>query len=445
MKDLNLKEFEANSFMGINSEDPVVITFPKKNGIVLLKGNQGTRKTSTLTALMHLMGAAFGFDTKNLYNNEDETIDVNLTFEYNGVEHVATQSGSRLTLKKFYKEADKFIQESSPKETLRNIFGNLGVSPMFLKNLDGKKQIQWFKDTFGNDEEATRKEVKLKKDLTTAMSSRKDANRDKKNLAGWLAESKLAQNYEKNLKNFSTPVTIEKEQEKYNAAMAKKREYDDNDARIKNTEATIATREQQIAEMEAKLVEARKVLQDAKDGVERGKAWMEENKKAPKEFETAQVDFMNASKKIEEYRDWKEVVRKKKELDAFEEASTLLTGQIDNLRIEMRKLVKKYLPDIEGLEIKIATGIDDEIEEDGIFYNGRSLAQLSESELWDLFLLIWEQKDVQFIFCENINSLGSDAINTLNRLAKEKKAQIFASEVDRKKNTMEISFTAKVV
>lgn len=444
MKDLHLKRFEANSFMGISADDPIVIEFPKGKPVTLLKGNQGTKKTSTLTALMHMMGAAFAFDTSTFVNNTDETVDVELKFVYEGTEYIAAQSGSRISLKRFYKEADKFVQESSPKETLRRIFGNLGVSPMFLKNLDGTKQIDWFKKTFGDDEEATKKEVKLKKDLKNAEESRKSANRDKKNLAGWLAESKLAQNYEANQKKFKEAVSIEKEQEKYSVAEKKKTQYQDYANKVKSSEELAALKRQEIADMEKSLADAKDQLQKLNTSLETGNKWLTENKNVEKEYEVARTEFLNASKKVEEYKDWKEVVRKKKEHDEFEDASTQLTGQIDDLRYKLRELTKKYLPEVEGLEIRLASGIDDEDQDEGIYYHDKTLAQLSESELWDLFLLIWEQMEVQFIFCENINALGSDAIKTLNRLAKEKKAQIFASEMDRKKNHIEISLSTKL-
>jgi len=125
----------------------------------------------------------------------------------------------------------------------------------------------------------------------------------------------------------------------------------------------------------------------------------------------------------------------------MQSASTQADGAIDKLRLELLKITKTYLPDIEGLEIRLKTGLDE--EDEGIFYQGKSFAQLSESELWDLFLVIWAAKDVQFIFCENVNALGSEAIKTLNRLVKEG-AVVFASEMERSKKEMEISFSTKI-
>ena len=91
-------------------------------------------------------------------------------------------SGTRLVLKKFFKEADKFISINEPKTVLRKIFGNLGVSPLFLKTVAGKKQIEWFKETFGTDEEATRKEKKIIENIDLVFNQRRDVNRDIKNI-----------------------------------------------------------------------------------------------------------------------------------------------------------------------------------------------------------------------------------------------------------------------
>jgi hypothetical protein len=108
----------------------------------------------------------------------------------------------------------------------------------------------------------------------------------------------------------------------------------------------------------------------------------------------------------------------------------------------MLKITKTYLPPIDGLEIQVNTGIDNERAE-GIYYNDKTLAQLSESELWDLFMRIWNEKGVRFIFCENINALGSEAIKTLNKLSKDG-CTIFATQMDRSKKTIGISFEAKI-
>lgn len=444
MKDLQLKRFEANDFMGISSEDPIVIDFTsarKGQTVTKLTGNQGVGKTSTITALMYLMGAAFNVDTKNFKNLTDDTIDVKLEFEYEKEKYSVEATGTRLVLKKFFKEADKFISVNEPKTVLRKIFGNLGVSPMFLKEISGKKQIEWFKETFGTDEEATRKEKKIIEGIDTIFNQRRDVNRDIKNIKGWLTESKLYGNYEKNLERFKKPISAEKEKAAFDELADKNRKYEKSKETLKSLGEDLSDNEVEIGNLKAKLAAAEKERADIKLRIENGKKWVEENKSVPKEYAAANEAWINLSNTLAEQSQWKEVLKKKKELDDNESTSQQADATLDKLRMDLLKLTKSYLPDIDRLEIRVKTGLDD--TEEGIYYKGKSLAMLSESELWALFLLIWAEKDVSFVFCENVNSLGSDAVAILNKLVKEG-AQVFASQMERKQNHMEVSFSTKI-
>src|SRR5688572_33318972 len=210
MKDLNLQLFEAKDFMGISSDAPILIDFSKNKGnAVKLSGDQGTRKTSTITALMYIMGAAFSVDTKNFFNQKDEAIDVELKFKYDGDEYHVVANSTRFNLKRKFK--DRWVPESEPKNMLRKMFGNLGVSPMFLKELRGKDQIKWIKETFGVEEEASKKEVKLTNGLKEAEVTRRDVNREIKALKGALDVEPLYNDYENSLKKFKDTPNAKKE------------------------------------------------------------------------------------------------------------------------------------------------------------------------------------------------------------------------------------------
>ena len=143
-----------------------------------------------------------------------------------------------------------------------------------------------------------------------------------------------------------------------------------------------------------------------------------------------------------EQNEWKEMLAKEKQYNEAIDLNNEQEAKIAELRKDLLKLTKSYLPDIDGLEVRVKLSLDD--EDEGLYYQNKTLAQLSESELWDLFIQIWEDNDVRFIFCENIQDLGSEAIKTMNRLVKEKKAKIFASEMERGKKEMEVSFETKI-
>lgn len=441
-QDVHLKQLEAKSFMGIDSSSPIIIDFSKakKNqNVVKLTGDQGTRKTSTITALMYLLGAAFNIDQKNFKNLNDDTIDLSLDFEHNGEKYKAEVKGTRFSLKSFVKE--KWIPESQPKELIRKMVGPLGVSPMFLKEMAGKKQIQWFKDMFGTDENSSKKEVKLVSDINELFENRREANRTIKNLRGSLTENPLYADYEGNMKKFKTTVSAEKEKAAYEAITKRNRDYEKGKELLVDLGEELSDTQIEIGRLKVQLQEAEKSEKDIQARLEKGRKYVDDNKDVPKEYKKAEQDWMNLSKTISDQNAWKDVVKKQKELDEFETASLLADGALDDLRKSLLALTKTYLPDIEGLEMKIRTGLDE--EEEGLYYNGKTLAMLSESELWALFTQIWELKGVRFVFCENANSLGSDAIAILNKLAKEG-ALIIASEMVRKQDEIEFSIQTKI-
>lgn len=444
----NLIEFGANSFLGIDSDGPVVIDFTearKNQNVTMLRGDQGVGKTSTLYAIMALMGAAFNFDTKNLYNQKDDNININLSFEHEGAKYEATQVGNRLTLKRYYKETDRWIAEGSPKETLRKIFGNLGISPMFLKDLSGKEQIKWFKTTFGADEEVTKKEQKLQKNLDDVFSQRREVRREMNEQKGWLSQNEMYKNYEKNLKKFAEPINVEKEKKAFEEITAKNRDFEKNKnglSSLKEDHDDITIR---IQKLRKELEAAEELQKGYQVRIDAGEKWLDAHKHIPVEYEKANKEWLNLSKTMSDQTQWKEVLRKEKLMHDNEDAVVQADASIDKLRSELLKLTSTYLPNIKGLEIRTkGMNIDNEDEDEGLFYQGKSLAQLSESELSALFLLIWKAKKVFFIFIENISSYGSGFVKLLNDLVKSGEIRVFATQMDRKKKAIEISFETKI-
>jgi hypothetical protein len=446
-KDLHLKQFKANSFMGISSDSPVVIDFTtarKNQGVTLLRGDQGSGKSSTLNGIMRMMGAAFGFDLKNTVNLHDETIDVEQSFMYEGFEYVAKLSGDRLTLKRLYMETGRWIPEGTPVDTLKKIFGNLGISPMFLKEMEGKKQIEWFKKTFGGDIDV-KKEARVEKMLVEAVDNRKGVNKTIVQISGWLAQNELFQQYEANQKKFKQPISAEKEKKCLEDITESNKEYERNVHGLQSLQNQLSFAQTDVQRLRKELAAAEEKEKELVNRVNGGKKWIEENKSIPVAFEKANKEWMSLSKTLAAQSQWKEVLSKEKELHDNEDAVIAVNALIDTLRRDLLELTSAYLPDIKGLEIRTrSTSIDNESEDEGLYYQGKSLAQLSESELAELFLLIWKAKDVCFVFIENISSYGSAFIKLLNDLVKKGEIKVLASEMDRKKKEMEITFETKI-
>lgn len=441
MSNLTLQKFEAHSFLGIDKEKPVILDFTKAKNkkFIKLTGDQETGKSSTLMAIMYAMGAAFEIDKKNFPNAKDGTIAIDLEFEYEGIAHHVIGSGNSLKLKKMY--GDKWIDAGEPKTTLRKIFGNLGTSPMFLKTMRGKDQIQWFKDTFGNDLEVTKKEQKYIDNLKLIEKDRRDANREIKSIKGFLNESPLFLAYEKSQKKFAEPVVAKKEKDRLEALTAKKTQYDNAVNTLTSLKLTRTAQENTIAELERKLLEEKEKLVNVENRIADGEAWTKANSDIVSTFDKANEDWLNISKILIEQDKWKEILKKEKDLHEYEEVSKQADSRVDKLRMELLKLTKTYLPEIEGLEIRVKVGLDD--EDEGVYYMDKTLAQLSESELTELFAEIYFKKNSQFIFLENVTSFGSTAVALFNRLIKDG-VQIFASEMDRSQKEMQINFLAKV-
>ncbi len=175
-----------------------------------------------------------------------------------------------------------------------------------------------------------------------------------------------------------------------------------------------------------------------------GNDYIKNNKDVPEKYAAANNAWMNLSKKMAEYEKWASVLEKEKDLKKMESAATKATQQLADLDLEMLKLTSSYLPKIPGLKLKVRPSIDKDKEEIGLFYNDMTMAQLNESEFAKLWAKIYSEKDMGFLFFENVTSLGSGAIGVINELAKEEGVYVFASRMDRKVKSLAINFNSKI-
>ena len=129
-----------------------------------------------------------------------------------------------------------------------------------------------------------------------------------------------------------------------------------------------------------------------------------------------------------------------KELETLTKQKETLTSEYEAANTELVEYIKSFTPDILGFEVKIAT---DENTEEGLFYTGKSIDQLCESELWEMCLLVWAAFDVRIVFAENLNSLGSNAIERLNWFV-DNGGYVFATEMDRAEKNIKISVNTKI-
>lgn len=441
--ELELQQFEAGSFMGISNENPILIDFTgkRKGNILELSGNQGVGKTSTLLGILYAMGAAFDIDKKKLLNTNDGAIDINLKFKYGGEQYHVVGKTNRIELKKF--SDGKWRQEDSPVAMLRKIFGPVGLSPFGVKNMKGKDQIQYFQDMFGSGEDASKKMKKLEADIENVFQARRDVNREIKALKGALEMDVLYQNYEKSQNRFKAAPNPKKEKERMDAISEKKAAFDKAKTTLSSLEAQLESSDESIKELEERLDAERKNNAALRQRVDTGKKYIKENSGVEKEYEVANDSWLNISKEMAEYEKWKSVIAKEKELFEREDAAQGATGQLDSLRDQLLKLTKQCLPKVDGLTIKVAAGLDKEGQQEGIFYTEQPIHELSESEYTAMWCKIWDAAGVSHVFIENISSLGTDAVNVLNTIAKNG-GMVFATKMDRKTDDISIAFVSEI-
>jgi len=443
---LELEQFEAKSFMGISASHPILIDFTgkKKNqNIVEFFGNQGLCKTSTICGILYAMGATFNIDKKKLLNTTDEAIDVNLKFKYEEESYQVVAKTGRIELKKLNEDTGKWSAVDSPVAMLRKIFGPVGLSPFSVKELKGKDQIKYFQDMFGSGEDASKKMKNLEAEIEKIFSDRRDVNREVKALEGALNAEPLFQNYEKSLERFEKPISAEKEKKKYDELSEKKTAYEKYENTVSIAAADVRDKTNKIAELEKQLSQLKVERDKMQESVTKGNKWLEDNKEVLKEFETANNEWLNLSKTLSEYETWKAVLKKEKEFNEKQEQAITLTGELDKKREALLKLTKSCLPKVEGLTIKVAAGLDKTDQPEGVFFGEQAIHELSESEYIDMWCQIWDAAGTNHVFVENISSLGSDAVATLNSIAKNG-GTVFATRMDRKVKEIGISFQSKI-
>lgn len=447
-KKIELKSFTAKSFMGISADSPIVIDFTKrrkKKNITIFEGNQGVGKSSTMNALMYALGAELEFKKENIVNMNDDTVSVEMEFDVKGKSYRVKITKSKFTLEMWNGDVNLWLGVGEPKATLKKLLGPVATSPLELKSMDGRKQIKWLREFFVKDHDGPGrkpKEETLMDSIEQRVKLRRDTNRDADRIRKSLDNNPLWQNAEENYKKFAKPVTVEEARTKLQQATEEKAKLEAGKSKLINLNQQKLNHVQRIQELEEALKRENELYALTLENIEKEEAWLKENEKPiVEQYNTAQSEYENINTSAVQYNDWKRVLEDKKVLDDLEEMSAKLTGQIDEDRVSLLELTKKYLPKMKGLEMKVATGIDD--DQEGIFFQGKSPAKLSESELWEVFLAICDHNDVNFVFIENVSSLGSDAVSIINQLA-EHDVKVFASEQNRKMNKMEITITDKI-
>lgn len=447
-----LLSYDGKSFMGISKNDSVFIDFSKmrKNqGFVELMAKHGKGKTSTLLGIAYAMGAELTLDKKRLFNSLDNDLDEELIGKKDNQEYKVDVSASRISVKKKTGEDKWKDTDDTPAEMVKKLFGNVGMFPPNVKEMKGRKQIEFFQNLFASGADASKKMQKLEGDYDKKFADRRDINRDATLLKGSLEVEPLFQNYEGSMTKFAKTIVADKEKKKYDDLSQKKGAYDQYSHTLDIAKGSLKDKEREVDELEKKLAAAKSDRDKYQESVTRGEKWMEDNKGVLKEFEVANKEWVNLSQKLSEQERWKDILKKEKQLTDLQEKSTTLTAELDELNEKILKTTNECLPKVKGLTAKVATGIDKNGKPEGMFYlvpgkkDTQPIHELSETEYADMWCVIWEKEDMQFIFIENMSSFGDSMIGTLNQFVKNG-GTVFYTQMSRKQEKLSITFKSKI-
>ena len=132
--------------------------------------------------------------------------------------------------------------------------------------------------------------------------------------------------------------------------------------------------------------------------------------------------------------------KKTVERDQFETLSQQFDAVEKAKLKDLAKLQTEVLPDIKGVELVLEdTHQDGQPKAAGLYIDGISSVQVSESEWWKFVIQLWRKNKVKLVIVDNFQSLGSQAVEVLQKLHKDG-AYILAAEMNRQQKTLEISY-----
>lgn len=447
-KDINLGIFNINEFGGINPSNPIVMyvgeAYSAGKNIAIASGDQEQHKTTWLYALQGLFAQNFDIKEENFINRESGKIDLGYSFEFDGCEYrvIWTKSQFKLQQKVYNKLKDKEVwrDETGPVETIKKIIGYVGSSPMKLRTEDGAKQVTEVRKSLAVTAEVQEAEKALLKTLETATTARTEANREYTRLLNKLSAEPLYTEWEASEKKYAEEKTSETEKQKLETASKKKSDYELAEQRLKDRKSSKERLQKELQELKDKVKAKQKEVTENDEKITIAEDYLKLNKDAVTNYDIVFKSFQDVERYVTDRNKWLQIKTEKKEMDAFSDSVIKLDAQKLDLRAKILATSKQGMPNIEGLEVITSKDIDGRPV--GVYLHGLNVAQLSESELWGLFLQIWHTQGVKYVFIENITSLGSRAVEILNGLAKAN-VKIFATKMARGRK-FEITFTDQI-
>lgn len=486
---LKFISLKPESFAAFNRKMDMLFVLQDKDNpdtkAVMVTGDQGLGKTSLMASIIYGLS---GMKPENATNSIDKDEKLELVFKNDpDSTYITRATKTGFTLTKVDDKTQTSSKINAPKDALRRIVGPLGISPMDLKNKTGAQQLKWVRDLANISEAAKKLEADTKEKRKTAFKERTVINRTLKQVKDQLLnqtnyfkfeEKQLLpqESYTKHLDYYSQNIEVRarevmaasEETNKLNNeyqihhnnlngvsgyAAQKQR----NDDRIKSLQQQIAEIDAANKEIDEKSEQSRKFVEENKDIESRLKAVTERVQKLG-EHKANKLNFDRIRAAYQDYL-------------SNEESLIIVQKTMDEYDQKLKEFIAAITPEIEGLEVCVPSEVDVESEEqvyrennpeltesevkeyvlgledekrEGIFFNGHAVAELSESELWDLAIQFWGGQGVKVIFIENVTSLGSGAVDRINKFI-ESGGQAFCTAMDRDVKTQaKITFLNKI-
>lgn len=424
---MKLKKLEVNAFAGISPTSPVVIDFTRSK-VVRVTSDEHRGKTSLLNALLVACGQ-LSKDNKDFVNLETGKEDINFSFV--GKDRLSYEV--RITKSAFIL---KYEGEALPEpiSKIKELLGIVGVSPMDIKNKPLKEIVKWLSSYSSKSAEEYEDLIQKYKDgIKKAAESRATANKAFKATDEYLNGEEMFLNWEKSEKKYVTKPDIKA----LSAEMETARDKSDN---LSRGQQKLIQHNARKAEIEQQIAALNKELGEVNSKITIGESYVEENKFATQEYNLVKEKYDNVVQETLDFNKWESIKEKKTERDEFETAAQRADANEKSLKQELKELQAEILPDIKGVELILEdTHVDGVIKKEGLYWDDRNVRMLSESEWWSVVLSIWRKFKVKIVVIDNAQSLGSNAIEILNKLAKDG-AYILCAEMNREIKELTINY-----
>lgn len=450
----------------IDSDNGIVLVFPENYRLQLSEGDQGVGKSSLQKSLLELTGNILA---PNAINSIDNDKKINLkTWGLDGhlyhirstkstyvIERIETDEEGKPIINEKGKEIKAEMKE--PKTMIKKIVGPAGISPNWLVEMKPSEQIAWVRSLFTLDQDVLKQELEITKKYNESYKARTQAGNDQKRYKNLTESSPFYKEQEKHEKYFAE-TSFEDVEQSMKTIQEKHSEYQRyemglqqlKDISLKNAIAnvdkadeTIVSIENEIKRLQEQLSKAHDAKQAAVEGkiavenrIKAGDEWIEENKSVVEEMQSFGEKVKEASEFKAKKQEWEIMLENQKQMNHYETEYQRLTTLIDEYAKTKQQLVEMFTPKVEGFEVCIP---DENEKREGLFYNGMSLDKLSESELWEMATQLWQVMNVQMVFVENINSLGTGAIEKFNQFIQQG-GYVFATMMNRAEKNLKITF-----